>query len=80
MSEFFVIDSIMSTRLNKAVKKFVVIDDQQEIDFYMASYIMDVLCGGQHFLEMNSAWKNGCPPIHVYFLELWDTKHKYIFE
>ena len=58
----------------------MIIDDQQEVDFYMSSYILDYLCVGQHFLGMNQAWKKGNPLIHVHYLELWDTKYKYSFE
>lgn len=46
----------------------------------MASYIMDVFYGKRHFLDMNWAWKKGCPPVHMYYLVLWDTNYKYNFE
>lgn len=35
---------------------------------------------GQKILSVNCAEKKGLPPIHVYYLELWDTKYKYNFE
>lgn len=46
----------------------------------MSSYIVDALRDGKHFLDMNWAWKKGCPPINAYFLETWDTKYKYILK
>ena len=67
----------MSTNLNKVVNNSMIIDDQKEFGFFMSSYVVDALCRGQHFLGMNWTWKKVNPPIHVYFLELWDTKYKY---
>ena len=46
----------------------------------MSSYIMDALDGGQHFVGMNWPCRKGLPPIHVYFLELWEMKYKYNFD
>ena len=53
-----------------------IIDEQQEVYFFMSSYTMDTICGGQHFLGMNWVWRKGLPPIHVYCLELWEIKYK----
>lgn len=66
--------AIISSTLNQATKKIVIIDDKQEAYFFMSSYIMDALCGGQHFLGMNWAWRKGLPSKHIYCLELWEKK------
>lgn len=46
----------------------------------MSSYIFDALWKEQYFLGMNWSSKKGNQPIHVYCLELWDTKYKYSFK
>jgi hypothetical protein len=49
----FQLECHISKNLNQAINKSMIIDDQQEANFYMEFYIMDVLCGGKHFPYMN---------------------------
>ena len=62
------------------MKSLVIIDDQQELSFFMSPYIMDALRIFLHFLILKWAWKKGIALNHVYRIELWATKYKYNFE
>ena len=46
----------------------------------MSSYIMDAMCGGKHFPSMNWEWKISSLPMHVYCLDLWETRYTYDYE
>lgn len=72
----FSIGEQLSSNINQVVKKFVIIDDEKESNFFISLYIIDESCGGQHFPSMKWAYKKGIPPIHVYCVDLWDTKYK----
>lgn len=70
----------ISSALNQVIEKYAIICDQQEVEIFMSSYIIDALCVGQHFTGMNWAWRKGLSLIHVCFLELRETKYKYNFD
>jgi hypothetical protein len=44
--------------------------------FYMASYLLDVMCTRNVFVDMNLRWHVAELPIHVYFSKLWEKRYK----
>lgn len=56
------------------------VEDQKVYNSYMSSYVMDTMCKHQNFLGMGWEWKLTSLPIHVYFLDLWDTRYEYDYQ
>jgi hypothetical protein len=44
--------------------------------FYMASYLLDVVCAWNVFAEMNLSWHVFEFHVHVYFSILWENRYK----
>jgi hypothetical protein len=44
--------------------------------FYMASYLLDVICARNVFAGMNLSWHASELPVHVYFSILWENRYK----
>jgi hypothetical protein len=44
--------------------------------FYMASYLLDIMCARNVFAGMNLSWHASKLPIHVYFSILWENRYK----
>jgi hypothetical protein len=44
--------------------------------FYMASYLLDVMCARNIFDAMNMRWHVVEIPVHVYFSVLWENRYK----
>ena len=44
--------------------------------FYMASYLLDVMCARNVFVDMNLIWHVAKLPFHVYFSVLWENMYK----
>jgi hypothetical protein len=44
--------------------------------FYMDSYLLDVMCARNFFVDMNLSWHVGELPVHVYFSVLWENMYK----
>jgi len=44
--------------------------------FYMASYLLDVMCARNVFVGMNLSWHVKKLLVHVYFIVLWDNRYK----
>jgi hypothetical protein len=44
--------------------------------FYMASYLLDVICARNIFTGMNLSWHIVELPVHVYFSILWENRYK----
>jgi hypothetical protein len=42
----------------------------------MASYLLDVMCARNVFVDMNLSWHVAELPVHVYFNVLWENKYK----
>jgi hypothetical protein len=48
--------------------------------FFMSSYIMDVVCSMMAFPLMGLSWTpNSVEPIHIYHSNIWEDKVKYLF-
>ena len=43
--------------------------------FYMASYLLDVICAGNTFAEMNLNWHPSELAVHVYYNILWEKRY-----
>jgi hypothetical protein len=43
--------------------------------FYMASYLLDVVCAMNLFSGLNLSWHSSKAPIHVYCQIFWETKY-----
>jgi hypothetical protein len=44
--------------------------------FYMASYLLDVICARNIFSGMGLSWHVSELPVHVYFSTLWENRYK----
>jgi hypothetical protein len=44
--------------------------------FYMASYLLDVICAINVFVGMNLSWHVSKSLVHVYFNVLWENRYK----
>ena len=53
---------------------------QKEHQFYMSSYLLDVMCAIQEYPYLGWKWKPDLPSIHVYCKMLWENKYKEDFE
>jgi len=42
----------------------------------MASYLLDVMCAKNIFVNMNLSWHASEIPVHIYFIILWDNMYK----
>ena len=57
---------LISSSLDIQLKKA-----QKEHQFYMYSYLLDVMCASQEYPSLGWRWKLGLPSIHVYCKMLW---------
>ena len=48
--------------------------------FYMSSYLMNVMCANLKFPSLGWKWESILPSIHVYCKILWETKYKEDYE
>jgi hypothetical protein len=44
--------------------------------FYMASYLLDVMCARNIFVGMNLSWHVAELSVHIYFIILWENRYK----
>jgi hypothetical protein len=44
--------------------------------FYMASYLLDIICARNAFTGMNLNWHSSELTVHVYFSILWENRYK----
>jgi len=45
----------------------------------MASYLLDVICMRNVFVDMNLTWHIAKLPVHVYFNILWENRYKIFY-
>jgi hypothetical protein len=50
--------------------------EQEAPNFYMASYLLDVMCARNVFAGMNLSWHVTELPVHFYFSVLWENWYK----
>ena len=53
---------------------------QKEHQFYMSSYLLDVMCASWEYPSLGWKWKPYSLSIHVYCKMLWDNKYKEDYE
>lgn len=53
---------------------------QKEHQFYMSSYLLDVMCPSQEYPSLGWKWKPDLLFIHVYRKMLWENKYKEDYE
>jgi hypothetical protein len=66
---------LISSNLDNQLKKV-----HKEHQFYMSTYLMNVICASLEFPSLGSKWESSMPSIHVYCKMLWETKYKEDYE
>ena len=66
---------IISSNLDFQLKKV-----QKEHQFYMSSYILDVMCASREYPSLGWRWKPDLLSIHVYYKMLCENKYKEDYE
>jgi hypothetical protein len=67
---------IISKQLSICVQQAQTSKEGEAPTFYMASYLLDVMCARNVFAGMNLRWHVAELPIHVYFNMLWENRYK----
>jgi hypothetical protein len=67
--------SIISKQLNTCIQQAQMPKEGDTPSFYMASYLLDVICARNAFVGMNLMWHSSELPVHVYFSILWENKY-----
>ena len=62
---------LISSNLDNQLKKV-----HKEHQFYMSTYIMDVICANMEFPSLEWKWEPSLPSVHVYYKMLWENKYK----
>ena len=62
---------LISSSLDLQLKKA-----QKEHNFFMSSYLLDVMCASKEYPSLGWKWKSGLSSIHVYCKMLWKNKYK----
>ena len=66
---------LISSNLDIQLKK-----SQKEHQFYMSSYLLDVMCATREYPSLGWKWEPILPSIHVYCQMLWENKYKEDYE
>jgi hypothetical protein len=67
---------IISKQLSICVKQAQTLKEGEALTFYMASYLLDVMCARNVFTNMNLSWHFAELLVHVYFNVLWENMYK----
>jgi hypothetical protein len=68
--------AIISKKLIIYVQQAQVPKEGKKPIFYMALYLLDVMCSRNVFSTMNLSWHVAELPVHVYFSVLWENRYK----
>jgi hypothetical protein len=68
--------AIISKQLSTCIRQDQTLKEGETLSFYMASYLLDVICARTIFLGMNLNWNSSELPVHVYFNILWENTYK----
>jgi hypothetical protein len=68
--------TIISKQLSICVQQAQTSKEGEAPTFYMASYLLDVLCIRNVFVGTNLSWHVAELPSHIYFSMLWENKYK----
>ena len=66
---------ILSSNMDIQLKKV-----QKEHQFYMDSYLLDVMCAIREYPSLGWRWKPNLSSIHVYCKVLWESKYREDYE
>jgi hypothetical protein len=66
---------IISKQLRTCVQQAQMPKEGEEPNFYMASYLRDVMCARNVFVDMNLIWHVIELSVHVYFNVLWENRY-----
>ena len=66
---------LISSNLDNQLKRV-----HKEHQFYMSTYLMNVMCASLEFPSLGWKWESNFPSIHVYCKMLWETKYKEDYE
>jgi hypothetical protein len=67
---------IISKKLSICVSQVQMPKEGEEPTFYMASYLLDVMCRRNVFDDMNLRWHVVELPVHVSFNIIWEKRYK----
>lgn len=62
---------LISSNLDLQLKK-----DQKEHQFFMFSYLLDVMCANKEYISLGWKWESNLSSIHVYCKMIWENKYK----
>jgi hypothetical protein len=68
--------AIISKQLSTCIRQAQMLKEGETPSFYMASYLLDVVCARNAFTGMNLNWHTSELPVHVYFDILWENRYK----
>jgi hypothetical protein len=68
--------AIISKQLSTYIRQSQMPKEVETPSFYMASYLLDIICAKNVFSGMNLNWHSSELSIHVYFSILWDNMQK----
>jgi hypothetical protein len=68
--------AIISKQISICIQQAQMLKEGEAPTFYMASYLLDVMCARNVFTGMNLNWNVAELPIHVYFNILWENSYK----
>jgi hypothetical protein len=68
--------AIISKQLSTCIKKAQAPKEEDTPTFYMASYVLDVICARNDFARINRNWHPLELAVHVYFNILWEKRYK----
>jgi hypothetical protein len=68
--------AIISKQLSINLSQAQTPKEGEVLTFYMASYLLDVICARNIFAGMNLSWHIFELPVHVYFNILWENRYK----
>jgi hypothetical protein len=71
--------AIISKQLSTCIRQAQTPKEGETLSFYMASYLLDVICARNVFSGMNLNWHSSELPVHVYFNILWENRYKKSF-
>jgi hypothetical protein len=68
--------AIISKKLSICIQQAQTLKEGETPTFYMASYLLDVMCARNIFSGMNLSLHVAELPVHVYFNILWENRYK----
>jgi hypothetical protein len=68
--------AIISKQLSICIQQAWTPKEGETPTFYMASYLLDVMCARNVFTGMNLSWHVAELSVHVYFNILWENRYK----